>query len=242
MGQISTQVQHIVASECDKELLSSGWLSDVKVECGTKSWTLHRNILMTRSPYFKTAASELPEDCIEKLEEYSPVLITCIDLFTLAKFFAMDGLRKRAIDVLTERFVHEATRLQTRVRDEAAVEDIQGDVDRFAPYLLEALKTVYKADNSDLHPLKPTFLLYLKLTRYVVLRDDLLGATLLREQPEYADFLADILKATLFRPFEEGKEDRDLPYQALREDGVAMMMKIAADRLLTNTKVIATGL
>lgn len=56
------------------------------------------------------------------------------------------------------------------------------------------------ACSGDQQPLKATFLLYLKLTRYIALREELLGERL-RADPELADFLTDILKATYFGPY-----------------------------------------
>lgn len=37
----------------DMSLFEFGHFSDVRVECGSKSWNLHRNILYTRSVWFQ---------------------------------------------------------------------------------------------------------------------------------------------------------------------------------------------
>ncbi|KAI0449793.1 hypothetical protein F5B21DRAFT_493333 [Xylaria acuta] len=239
---------HIVASECDKELLFSGMLSDVTVKCGDKTWSLHRAILVPRCPFFKTKAlnndilriddqepkkvywvihfiytGQLPGDLINLLKTYfnkRPFLMsTCIELFTLGKFFGLDGLCKRAEDVLTEHLIAEAAAVQSYVHNYSlGMEELQDTVDQFSPSFLEAVRTVYSAaDSDDLQPLKTTLLLYLKLTRYVVLREELLGKTL-RTDPGLAGFLTDILVATHFRPFMKEKEKMESQCSKCKEE------------------------
>ncbi|KAI1124331.1 hypothetical protein F5Y10DRAFT_31243 [Nemania abortiva] len=228
---MSAPACHIAASACDKELLSSQLYSDVAVECGDKNWKLHRLILMTRCPFFKNApfengkimihnqdpeqayraiyfiyTAQLPEDVLTLLRQPSTVISTCIDLFALANFFSLDGLRKRAVDVLTEYFMIEASKIQSDLRNQAQMIDIQGDLDSFATPFLEAVRRVYSpTSQDDLQPLKSTLLLYPKLTRYGVLRKELLGDRL-RTDPALSGFLADILEETYFRPLEMDKE------------------------------------
>lgn len=39
----------------DLRIFESGLFSDIVVQCGPRSWNLHRNILCARSVWFKTA-------------------------------------------------------------------------------------------------------------------------------------------------------------------------------------------
>lgn len=146
-------------------------------------------------------------EILNLLGDQATVVSTCIDLFTLATFFSLEGLRQRAVEVLTEYFIYEAYSIQTSVRLEEELEGVNLSFCGFVSPYLEGVRKVYSPANSDeLQPLKATFLLYVKLTRYIALRDELLGEKL-RTDPELADFLTDILKATFFRPFGKLKEN-----------------------------------
>ncbi|KAI1113316.1 hypothetical protein F5Y14DRAFT_452215 [Nemania sp. NC0429] len=236
---------HIVGSACDKKLLRQTTSSDITVECGDKTWQLHRVILETRCPFFRKAAEE--SDGVIKIQDQDPdkvdmvinfiytgertfdtpskatseniyqpwplvtdhflkllmhdstVTSTCVDIFTLGTFFSLEGLRQRAVHILTEYFIAYAGAVQTAVQDGQKV--VKEELERFAPGFFDSICTVYsRADTDDLQPLKATFLLFIKLTRYVALRDDVLGERI-RSDPRLAGFLTDILKATFFRPF-----------------------------------------
>ncbi|KAI0530444.1 hypothetical protein GGR58DRAFT_508407 [Xylaria digitata] len=196
-----TPVCHIVASAGDKELLRSGMLSDIKVKCGDKTWDLHRVIL----PFEKVDwvinfiyTGHVHRDVLNLLEDEETVMNTCLELFTLANFFSLDGLRQRVVEVLTEVFIDQASNIQKGVRSRDP--DEYYDFKEFSPRFLATVRTVYGAANpADMKPLKDTFLLFLRLTNYIALRHELLGKTL-RTDPTLADFLTDILKATLFKP------------------------------------------
>ncbi|KAF2963126.1 hypothetical protein GQX73_g10442 [Xylaria multiplex] len=239
MGNIATKTPavHIVASAGDEELLRSGMLSDIEVECRGKIWRLHRIILMTRCPFFRTAlcdknnnnnadihvidipnqspeqvgwaihfiyTGQVPYDLLALLMDRQTVMNTCLELFALANFFSLGGLRKRTIDVLTEVFIAEASVIQEGILSGRTQEDY---LSLFHLRFLDIVRTVYGAgESANMGPLKDTLLLFLKLTNYVVLRDELLGETL-RTDPTLAEFLTDILKATLFRPLDPDNEN-----------------------------------
>ncbi|KAI0099618.1 hypothetical protein GGR51DRAFT_391991 [Nemania sp. FL0031] len=228
---MSTKTYHIVASDCDKELLLSELYSDVTVECGDKTWHLHRAIVMTRCPFFEAATSDndvikidhqdpeqvdraiyfiytgkMPDDVLKRLKDPVTLMGTCIDLFVLANFFDLDGLRKRAVEVITEYLISEAKEIQGIVNGLAELEVIQTAFGEFSEIYLETVRTVYS--RPELQPLKSVLMRYVKLTRYVALREQLLGQRL-RTDLSLADFQADILNETLFRPFVQRKESMD---------------------------------
>ncbi|RYP06363.1 hypothetical protein DL764_003208 [Monosporascus ibericus] len=85
-------------TEQDRRLLASKLFSDVVVRCGTRSWNLHRNILCSRSDYFRTALAgpfkeaEIREiDLCEHDEETIDHLVTWIYTKKLPRTVSSDG-------------------------------------------------------------------------------------------------------------------------------------------------------
>ncbi|KAI0468775.1 hypothetical protein F4859DRAFT_490279 [Xylaria cf. heliscus] len=217
---------HIVASACDIGLLRLGSFTDVTVQCGDQSWPLHRAILMTRCPFFDSRASEavikiddqdpkkvfwviyfiytakLPKDLLALLKDERTVMSTCIDLVTLAKYFNLEGLRERAVDVYNDVVITEAYFVQQYFARNGDIKGLHAQVvESFSPYYLGAIREVYGAANSDdLKPLKEALLRYPYLTCNLVLRKELLGHTLRTDQ-QYVEFFGDVLDRTICRPF-----------------------------------------
>ncbi|KAK8005575.1 hypothetical protein PG990_011612 [Apiospora arundinis] len=105
--------------ESGKELLSSGLFSDVEVIVGDKVWRAHKNILCTRSEYFKKAFTghfQTPED-VHQILEY---LYTCqlnsnwlssaqlLELHKVADYFSVDSLKADVLEQLHERLQEQA--------------------------------------------------------------------------------------------------------------------------------------
>ncbi|KAJ8126755.1 hypothetical protein O1611_g6881 [Lasiodiplodia mahajangana] len=225
------KIYHIVASACDKDLLSSGEYSDVTVECEGKKWCLHRAIIMQRCPFFRSATSdngiiklhnqdpkqvelaiyfiyhgEMPIDVRRSLENRATAMGTCIDLFTLANLFGLYGLRKRAEQVLDEYLLFEAERIQSMLKFAAELEDFRPEFEEFVIGYLETARIVYSTDRQlELQSLKPILMNYVKNTGWVVLREELLGERIFTD-PTLAGFRDDILKKTLFGPFRDKRE------------------------------------
>ncbi|RYP43447.1 hypothetical protein DL770_011662 [Monosporascus sp. CRB-9-2] len=82
----------------DRRLLASKLFSDVVVRCGTRSWNLHRNILCSRSDYFRAALAgpfeegEIREiDLREHDEETIDHLVAWIYTKKLPRTVSSDG-------------------------------------------------------------------------------------------------------------------------------------------------------
>ncbi|KAI0195442.1 hypothetical protein F4808DRAFT_474673 [Astrocystis sublimbata] len=218
---MTASVYHPGASSFDEELLESGMFSDIKVICKDKTWLLHRVIVATRCPYFEAQAAD---DSVVKIEDFTPVpsylkedldpastlteLTICLDLFALGKHFLLEGLRNLAIDLLTEKIIVEANEIQASCRKN----DTKTLPSRRFPFhFLRLVRAVYNGPKADnFKELRPVLMLYLKLTRYLVLRDEIMGNEL-RTDKELAGFLDDILKETLFRPLFEDKAPLSMP-------------------------------
>ncbi|RYP63044.1 hypothetical protein DL771_009459 [Monosporascus sp. 5C6A] len=85
-------------TEQDRRLLASKLFSDVVVRCGTRSWHLHRNILCSRSDYFRAALAgpfkeaEIREiDLCEHDEETIDHLVAWIYTKKLPRTVSSDG-------------------------------------------------------------------------------------------------------------------------------------------------------
>lgn len=128
---------------------------------------------------------------------------TCVDLFVVADFFALDTLCKRATHLLVECLVANAKTIQSfffkatrKSNPEIQMLGIFTARKRFIDYFFDTADRVYKIGSTSFKPLKNALLLYPKLTRCVILREDIFGDRLFTD-PGLAGFAVDILKSVV---------------------------------------------
>ncbi|RYO84170.1 hypothetical protein DL764_009371 [Monosporascus ibericus] len=171
----------------DKELLKTGFFSDVKVVCDDKTWALHKNILCTRRVFFKKALKATP-DLAALLVDNRTMAGTCVRLFTIADYFELDRLSDMVATVLSDKHLSMAKKVQLTGKPAKIPNDF---VDGF----FQAAATAYSRCPSSSQPLRNAFVEFFKLTRFVVLQEPRFRARL-QEIPELShDILMSLVSA-----------------------------------------------
>ncbi|RYO89313.1 hypothetical protein DL766_005153 [Monosporascus sp. MC13-8B] len=185
----------------DEELLKTGFFSDVKVICGHETWDLHKNILCTRSTFFKKAltetgrvelheqdptevgwvitfiyTSEASPDLTSLLEDQNTMADTCVRLLTIGDYFGLDGLGDMVARVLYANHMAAAKKVQ-RTQDPTRISD------EFVNGFFQTAATAYACCPSSFASLRESFAKFFELSRFLVLKDQRFRAQL-RKIPE----------------------------------------------------------
>ncbi|RYP67045.1 hypothetical protein DL771_007464 [Monosporascus sp. 5C6A] len=208
----------------DAKLLKTGFLSDVKVVCGDKTWQLHKYILCTRSSFFMKAFTgkfkEAETGCIE-IHEQDPTEVGWVITFIYTSKAAPD-LKMLLLD--DDTMADTCVRLST-IGDYLSVDRLgdmvanvlykkhvsvahaaqrAGDTawisDDFVSVFFQAAATAYARCRSTFGPLRQAFAKFFELSRFLALRDERFRAQL-RNIPELShDILMLLVK-------DEGEND-----------------------------------
>ncbi|KAK3320257.1 BTB/POZ protein [Cercophora scortea] len=192
----------------DAELLESGLFSDVTVTCGSKTWNLHKNILCTRSSWFKKALTgnfeesktgrvdikNFEPEAVEWLIRYiytgvcdisalrpntKTNFVICYEVYTVADYFAMDPLVKIALDTLN-------AEMQTKLGPIQLLHEPSDWLDE----LFEAIKLVYEdthpGDTTPMTQIRSAFLNFVHAARFYFLQNGAFARFLDEEAPVLA--------------------------------------------------------
>jgi hypothetical protein len=151
-------------------------------------------------PGRRLTESTVPNDLLELLQNDKTVLDTCVDLFTIADFFTLGMLCRRAADVMTECLIRQATSIQSHIRRNAVKRedpDWKGlstkENKEFLARFFDTAKRVYSMGPSSFGMLKNALLLFPKMTRCLILHKELFGDALFVDEG-LAPFAVDILR------------------------------------------------
>ncbi|KAI1125925.1 BTB/POZ protein [Nemania abortiva] len=145
---------------------------------------------------------------LEKLiNDDATAMDTCVDLFMIADYFALDALCERASDVLARFLICQALDIDSlRMvgqhgwpgNIENLYKKMADTVDRkFVTRFFDVVKRVYNIGSGPFSLLKNALLLYPCLTQCVILHEEPFGDTVFKD-PELTDFGLDLLKAMFF--------------------------------------------
>ncbi|KAK4209099.1 BTB/POZ protein [Rhypophila decipiens] len=184
----------------DERLLESGLFSDVMVKCGDTAWNLHKNILCSRSVWFNKALTGNYEESktgVINISDFDPAAVgwviryiytgvcditalrdptattnflICIQVYTVADYFAMQPLANIALDSLSAEFESKLASMQ-----------ILHEIDPvWLAELVEAIRILY-SDMSlptgdplapDVSPIRSAFLLFAHAVRFALLQNE----------------------------------------------------------------------
>ncbi|KAI1110480.1 hypothetical protein F5Y14DRAFT_455014 [Nemania sp. NC0429] len=248
---MGTKRTYDTAFSSGANLMQSGEFSDVIVECGDRTWNLHRVVLAYRCEYFRKAlekgrfkeaedgrivihdqdpdhvdwvigymyTGKATEGLLLLLQDDSTVMDTCVDLFAVADFFTLDVLCKHATNVLIEHLVGYATRVQSAVgvvalpNHPSKLQGIAQSHQEFHRRFFAVVERTYSFGSTTFKRLKDALLLYPKLTRCIIFREEILGNIKLGDM-NVAEFTADVLGSVV--ALDMGSERIPIPKKCSR--------------------------